>query len=113
MSRQSRYGMRPGWTGCDEGPELALGLTRTEGLGQASVRETAVITMLDGRSTDELRLSTSPADDHRRTPDASMSREAGQPMSNRIRTRGNPPETALVSAALVKPASSNSLRVPT
>jgi uncharacterized membrane protein YozB (DUF420 family) len=33
--------------------------------------------------------------------------------SSRITTRGNPPETALVSAALVKPASSKSLRVPT
>jgi hypothetical protein len=28
-------------------------------------------------------------------------------------TRGNPPETESVSAALVKPASSKSLRVPT
>jgi uncharacterized membrane protein YozB (DUF420 family) len=36
-----------------------------------------------------------------------------QRRSSRITTRGNPPETALVSAALVKPASSKSLRVPT
>jgi uncharacterized membrane protein YozB (DUF420 family) len=49
----------------------------------------------------------------RRTADASMSREVGQPSANRIRTRGKPPETALVSAALVKPASSKSFRVPT
>jgi uncharacterized membrane protein YozB (DUF420 family) len=49
----------------------------------------------------------------RRTAAASMGREVGQPSPNRIRTRGNPPETALVSAALVKPASSKSLRVPT
>jgi uncharacterized membrane protein YozB (DUF420 family) len=63
--------MRPGSSGCDERPELVLGLTRTEGLGQASVREAAVITMLDGMSTDELSRSTSLADDHRvakRTP---------------------------------------------
>ena len=45
--------------------------------------------------------------------DASVGSEIGQPSSNRITTRGNPPETALVSAALVKPASSKSLRVPT
>lgn len=51
---------------------------------------------------------------HRRRPsDASIGRELGQPSANRIRTRGNPPETALVSAALAKPASSKSLRVPT
>jgi uncharacterized membrane protein YozB (DUF420 family) len=49
----------------------------------------------------------------RRTADASMGSKVGQPSANRIRTRGNPPETALVSAALVKPASSKSLRVPT
>jgi uncharacterized membrane protein YozB (DUF420 family) len=36
-----------------------------------------------------------------------------QRRSSRMTTRGNPPETALVSAALVKPASSKSLRVPT
>jgi hypothetical protein len=36
-----------------------------------------------------------------------------QRRSNRMTTRGNPPETALVSAALVKPASSKTLRVPT
>jgi uncharacterized membrane protein YozB (DUF420 family) len=49
----------------------------------------------------------------RRTAGASMGREVGQPSAKRIKTRGNPPETALVSAALVKPASSKSLRVPT
>ena len=37
----------------------------------------------------------------------------GQRRSSRITTRGNPPETEVVSAALVKPASSKSLRVPT
>ena len=37
----------------------------------------------------------------------------GQRSSSRITTRGNPPETERVSAALVKPASSKSLRVPT
>jgi uncharacterized membrane protein YozB (DUF420 family) len=47
---------------------------------------------------------------HRRT---SMGGEVGQPSSNRITMRGNPPETERVSAALVKPASSKSLRVPT
>jgi len=36
-----------------------------------------------------------------------------QRRSSRISTRGNPPETALVSAALMKPASSKSLRAPT
>jgi hypothetical protein len=36
-----------------------------------------------------------------------------QRRSSRITTRGNPPETERVSAALVKPASSKSLRVPT
>jgi uncharacterized membrane protein YozB (DUF420 family) len=48
---------------------------------------------------------------HRRR--TSMGSEVGQLSSNRITTRGNPPETELVSAALVKPASSKSLRVPT
>ena len=38
---------------------------------------------------------------------------AGQRRSSRITTRGKPPETERVSAALVKPASSKSLRVPT
>ena len=37
----------------------------------------------------------------------------GQRRFSRISTRGNPPVTERVSAALVKPASSNSLRVPT
>jgi uncharacterized membrane protein YozB (DUF420 family) len=36
-----------------------------------------------------------------------------QQRSSRMTTRGNPPETEPVSAALVKPASSKSLRVPT
>jgi uncharacterized membrane protein YozB (DUF420 family) len=36
-----------------------------------------------------------------------------QRKSSRMTTRGNPPETERVSAALVKPASSKSLRVPT
>jgi hypothetical protein len=36
-----------------------------------------------------------------------------QRRSRRISTRGNPPDTASVSAALAKPVSSNSLRVPT
>jgi len=49
----------------------------------------------------------------RRTSDGITGREVGQPSSSRITTRGNPPETALVSATLVKPASSKSLRVPT
>src|SRR4029453_3814438 len=43
----------------------------------------------------------------RRTAAASMGREVGQPSPNRIRTRGNPPETALVSAGLGKPAGAN------
>lgn len=38
---------------------------------------------------------------------------AGQRRSSRITTRGNPPETERVSAALAKPVSSKSLRVPT
>jgi uncharacterized membrane protein YozB (DUF420 family) len=38
---------------------------------------------------------------------------SGQRSSSRITTRGNPPETERVSAALVKPAPSKSLRVPT
>ena len=38
---------------------------------------------------------------------------SGQRRSSRISTRGKPPATELVSAALVKPASSKSLRVPT
>jgi hypothetical protein len=38
---------------------------------------------------------------------------SGQRSSSRITTRGNPPETDWVSAALVNPASSKSLRVPT
>ena len=42
-----------------------------------------------------------------------LHRRPGQRRSNRITTRGNPPETAVVSAALAKPASSKSLRVPT
>jgi Predicted membrane protein (DUF2306) len=49
----------------------------------------------------------------RRTFDRRIRDEIGQPSSNRIRTRGNPPETEWVSAALVKPESSKSLRVPT
>jgi hypothetical protein len=49
----------------------------------------------------------------RRISDRSTGSEVGQLSSSRIRTRGNPPETALVSAALAKPASSKSLRVPT
>jgi uncharacterized membrane protein len=49
----------------------------------------------------------------RRISDRSMGSERGQPSSSRITTRGNPPETERVSAALVKPASSKSLRVPT
>ncbi len=48
-----------------------------------------------------------------RTFDRRMGSDVGQPRSNRISTRGNPPETAVVSVALMKPASSNSLRVPT
>jgi hypothetical protein len=39
--------------------------------------------------------------------------QEGQRRSSRITTRGKPPETESVSAALVKPASSKSLRVPT
>jgi uncharacterized membrane protein YozB (DUF420 family) len=50
---------------------------------------------------------------HRRSSDRRMGGEVRQQSSSRITTRGNPPETALVSAALVKPASSKSLRVPT
>ena len=38
---------------------------------------------------------------------------AGQRRSSRIITRGNPPATEVVPAALVKPESSKSLRVPT
>jgi hypothetical protein len=49
---------------------------------------------------------------HRRSSDRCVG-EVVQPRSSRITTRGNPPETALVSAALAKPASSKSLRVPT
>ena len=49
----------------------------------------------------------------RRTFDRRRGDEIGQPSSNRIRTRGNPPEMESVSAALVKPESSKSLRVPT
>jgi hypothetical protein len=49
----------------------------------------------------------------RRISDGRMGSEIDQPSSSRITTRGNPPDTALVSAALVKPASSKSLRVPT
>jgi uncharacterized membrane protein YozB (DUF420 family) len=48
----------------------------------------------------------------RRSSDESLD-EVRQPSSSRITTRGNPPEIASVSAALVKPASSKSLRVPT
>jgi uncharacterized membrane protein YozB (DUF420 family) len=50
---------------------------------------------------------------HRRSSDRRMGGEVRQQSSSRITTRGNPPETALVSAALVKPASSKSWRVPT
>jgi hypothetical protein len=39
--------------------------------------------------------------------------EPGQRRSCRMRTRGNPPDTDLVSAAFTKPASSKSFRVPT
>lgn len=42
-----------------------------------------------------------------------LHRRPGHRRSSRITTRGNPPETAFVSAALTKPASSKSLRVPT
>jgi uncharacterized membrane protein len=49
----------------------------------------------------------------RRISERSTGGEVGQLSSSRIRTRGNPPETALVSAALAKLASSKSLRVPT
>jgi hypothetical protein len=49
----------------------------------------------------------------RRTFDRRSGDGISQPSSNRIRTRGNPPETESVSAALVKPESSKSLRVPT
>jgi len=50
---------------------------------------------------------------HRRRISEGSMGEVGQPSASRMTTRGNPPETALVSAALVKPASSKSLRVPT
>jgi len=50
---------------------------------------------------------------HRRRSSDRRMGEVRQQSSSRITTRGNPPETALVLAALVKPASSKSLRVPT
>jgi hypothetical protein len=98
--------------------------------------------MLGGMSTDELSGTTAPTDDHPatvRTPllrrpwvvplglltvifigyavppylslDPGIRRD--QRRSSRMTTRGNPPETERVAAALVKPASSKSLRVPT
>jgi hypothetical protein len=96
--------MKPGWSGRDERPIIRV--PRWIHLRWPRRQVTSCMSWVSDLLILEWWLSPE-------NLDASVGSEIGQPSSNRITTRGNPPETALVSAALVKPASSKSLRVPT
>jgi hypothetical protein len=60
-----------------------------------------------------LCLPTAPRAPFSKTTCGLPTEPGGQRRSRRISTRGKPPETAVVSAALVKPASSKTVRIPT